>query len=115
MCLELAPKLTFRLITIHSPVIRLKHHFTCPQADAIKAIGEQVVAHAIGAPVEAAPRVGYKALSVAPAEAYVWCQVWDGLHVVHDDLVVPALVHGRTDAVGSVDVGVHAAIEGHRS
>ena len=32
----------------------------------------------------------------------------DRLNVVNDDLIVPALVHGRADTVGRVDVGVHA-------
>ena len=81
---------------------------TCPQADAIKPVGEQVVSHTVGAPVEASPWVGYEPLSASPAEAYVGRQMGDTLDVVYDYLIVPALVHGRADTVGHVDVGVHA-------
>ena len=80
---------------------------TCPQADAIEPVGEQVVPHPVGAPVEAAPGVGYEPLRVSPAEAYVGRQMGATFDVVHYDLVVPALVHGRADTVGHVDVGVH--------
>lgn len=85
---------------------------TCPEVEPIKAIGVEVIAHAVAAPALATPWVWAVALGEGPAHTQVRglsCHKWG--HLVHHHLKVPfAILRGALSAAHEY-VGANAAGE----